>query len=382
MKLTIRILALVLAMATAFTLIGCHQKDEVVLTIGDVEITSGLYIAFQLEGYGKLMDGVNSNLEASSATGEITKYADYFNYTYEDQTASDYINNQALATAMEYALLQQKYKEYGLELDKSQTDYIESYAKYYWDGGEKNYYEPNGVGYESYKKLVTYRTMKSVIFDYYYNKKDEETGKGGLYAVADSELIKNLGENYVLANTLTIDLVPSEETGLTEYTEEQIAQFKTEIQGHVDSFNKGTSYEEIYKTVYGEEPQSNVTETEDLKTIYPQSAVVYSEDSSDAVLYNLIKTKIGEKDFKYGTAYLVGTEADQQFSMVIVYDISKDPYYLEQYRTELLYNLKDEEFSDKLAEEAKALTVNKNQSLVDFYKPTNIDYDTVEENLQ
>lgn len=382
MKLTIRILALVLAMATTFTLIGCHQKDEVVLTVGDVEITSGLYIAFQLDGYGKLMDGVNSQLSASSAASEITKYADYFNYTYEDQTASDYINSQALAFAKEYALVQQKYQEYGLELDKEQTAYAEDYAKYYWENGEKEYYEPNGVGFESYKKLITFRSMKSVIFDYYYGKKNQETGKGGLYTVADADLKKALGENYILANTLTIDLIPSEESGVKEYTAEQKAEFKKDLQEKVDKFNKGTAFDTIYKEVYGEEPQSNVQETEDLKTIYPKSAGVFSESSSDATLFGLLKDQKAANDFKYGTAYMVGSEDAGQYSMAIIYDITKDPYYLEQYRSDLLYILKDEEFTAKLAEEAKGLTVNKNQSLVDFYKPTNIDYDSVESNMQ
>ncbi len=382
MKLTIRILALVLAMVTTFTLIGCHQKDEVVLTVGDVEITSGLYIAFQLDGYGKLMDGVNSQLSASSAAGEITKYADYFNYTYEDQTASDYINSQALAFALEYALVQQKYQEYGLELTKDQTAYAEDYAKYYWENGEKEYYEPNGVGFESYKKLVTFRTMKSVIFEYYYGKKDAETGKGGLYTVSDADLKKALGENYILANTLTIDLVPSQESGVKEYTADQKATFKKDIQDKVDKYNKGTAFDAIYKEVYGEEPQSNVQETEDLKTIYPKSAGVFSTESSDATLYNLLKDKKAAKDFKYETAYLVGSEESGQYSMAVIYDITKDPYYLEQYRSDLLYLLKDDEFTAKLAEEAKSITVNKNQSLVDYYKPTNIDYDSVEENMQ
>ncbi len=382
MKPTIRILALMLALVTVFTLIGCHQKDEVVLTVGDVEITSGLYIAFQLDGYGKLMEGVNSQLSASSAESEITKYADYFNYTYEDQTASDYINSQALAFAMEYALIQQKYEEYGLELTKDQTEYAEEYAKYYWENGEKEYYEPNGVGFESYKKLVIFRTMKSVIFEYYYGKKDEETGKGGLYTVADADLKKALGENYVLANTLTIDLVPSEDTGLTEYTDAQKEEFKKDLQDKIDQYNKGTAFDTIYKEVYGEEPQSNVQEYDDLKTIYPESAGVFSDESSDATLFSLLKDKKAADDFKYETAYLIGSEDAGQYSMAVIYDISKDPYYLEQYRLDLLYLLKDEEFTAKLAEEAKSLAVNKNQSLVDFYKPTNIDYDTVEENMQ
>ncbi len=294
--------------------------------------------------------------------------------------ASDF--EKALAVAIEYVLVEKKFAEYGLEIDKSEAEYIESYAKYYWDNQDKTYYETNGVGYESYKELMTFRSKRSEIFDYYYNKKNAETGKGGLYAVPDADIIKALGENYILADTLTIDLVPSSETGITEYTKDQIATFKADIEKNVNKYNQGTSFAEIYKSVYGQEPQSNVNETEDLKTVYPKSAGVYSVNSNDVTLYNLLKNKTKEDSFKYETAYLVGSEADKVFSMAVIYDITKDPYYLEQYRSDILYLLKEEEFTAKLAEEGKALAVNKNTKLVDFYKPTNLDYDAAEEAAQ
>ena len=81
MKLQSRLIALALAVLTVFTFAGCHQKDEVVLTVGDTAIPSGLYLAFQLEGFTELMNGVKEELDASSAASQITAYSDYFNYT-------------------------------------------------------------------------------------------------------------------------------------------------------------------------------------------------------------------------------------------------------------------------------------------------------------
>ena len=61
----------------------------------------------------------------------------------------------------------------------------------------------------------------------------------------------------------------------------------------------------------------------------------------------------------------------------MIYEIAKDPYYLEQYRPTLLQAIKGDEFDDFLAEQGKTLTVTANNSLVKYYKPTKIDFDSV-----
>ena len=50
---------------------------------------------------------------------------------------------------------------------------------------------------------------------------------------------------------------------------------------------------------------------------------------------------------------------------------------MEKYRGTRLYDMKNDEFTETLAEEGKALTVTKNDSLLKYYKPTNMDYDSV-----
>ena len=66
MKFVTRILALVLVGVMALTLAACHQKDEVVMTVGETAIPAGLYLGFQLEAYQTLMSGVQEQLSASS----------------------------------------------------------------------------------------------------------------------------------------------------------------------------------------------------------------------------------------------------------------------------------------------------------------------------
>lgn len=378
MKLQSRLIALALAVLTVFTFAGCHQKDEVVLTVGDTAIPSGLYLAFQLEGFTELMNGVKEELDASSAASQITAYSDYFNYTYEDQTAEAYIAAKAEAMAVEYALVDSKFAEYGLELTKDDSDYVKSYAKYYWENSTKPYYEANGVSYETYEKVIAFQIKRSMLFDYYYNKPDEETGKGGLYQVADKDLYAKLGEDYILADSLTVSLNPSGSEDATEYTDAQIKEMKTKLDGYAKRINNGEDFAVIYKEHTGSEPTANATASEDgLKTIYSASASVLSAEDSDPTMYNLLSEQKKAKDFQYATAYVLGGKENGAYYLAVVYDISKDEYYLEKYRGTLLYDMKNDEFTETLAEEGKALTVTKNDSLLKYYKPTNIDYDSV-----
>ncbi len=386
MKFSTRLLAALLVAILALSFVACHKPNETVMTVGDTAIPSGLYLAFQLRGYNELMEGVYTQLETTSATSEITTYADYFNYTYEDKTAEQYIYDYADKMAVEYALVNQKFQEYGLELTKEETDYIDSYAEYYWEQQDKLFYEPSGVGFETYKELTAFNTKKSMIFSYYYDEKNEETGKGGLYTVAKKDLIAELDKSYILADYMSVSLTPTTSDGQAAgtYTDDQIADLKAKFDGYAEKINKGELFNNIYKEYTGSAPQTTVTSSEEgPNTKLSTTATVFSAQDADTSMYDLLKAKKDEKDFAYGKAYVVGGKDVGYYYLVILYDIASDEYYLEQTRSSILYTLKDEEFTQKLAEEGKALTVTKDNGLVKYYKPTNIDFDKiVSENAQ
>ena len=68
------------------------------------------------------------------------------------------------------------------------------------------------------------------------------------------------------------------------------------------------------------------------------------------------------------------------FKMVIIYDLSKDPYYLETYRSAVIRDLKTDEFEDFLKTEAENIGVTENSSLIKFYSPPKIDFDKARQN--
>ena len=186
-----------------------------------------------------------------------------------------------------------------------------------------------------------------------------------------------MAADYILADGLTGSLTTTADDGTTSTISDTAKKdLKAKFDGYAEKVNKGTSFAEVYKDYNGSEPQTTVTTTEEgPNTIYSNTAAVFSAEDSDTTMYNMLRTKRDSDDFTYGKAYVLGGDSQGAYYMTIMYDISKDAYYLEQYRSTLLHALKDEEFDGFLAEEGKKLTVDVNESLVKYYKPTKIDLD-------
>ncbi len=374
MKYCTRILAAGLAaLLAALCCTACHKKNETVMTVGDTAIPSGLYLAFELEAFNELMSGVNEELQESSDASQITDYADYFNYDYENQSAEEYVRTRAKAMAVEYAVVQAKYKEFGLELAKADTDYIDSYAQYYWESNAKDVYEPNGVSFATYQSVITFQVMRSHLFSYYYDEPDEETGKGGVQQVPDKELTEELANSYLLADSLAVSLTP-ESTSEAALTDDQIKAAKAKLDDYAKRINSGdATFAEVYKEQNGSEPQENTSLTSgDVKTIYPATATVLSSEDQDTTRYELFQKQTEADGFTYGKAVVFGGEDDGAYYLAIFYQIEKDPYYLQNYRAALLYSLRNDAFTTLLADEGKKLTQTADDGLINYYKPTNI----------
>jgi hypothetical protein len=375
MKLYTRLLAALLVVAMAVTFMGCHEKNETVLTVGDVAIPSGLYLAFQLEGYTELMNGVNDQLEAKDEASQITGYADYFNYEYEEKPAVDYIADYALNLAKEYAMVEKKFVEFGLELTKEDTDYVKDYAAYYWDQSMGPYYEANGVGLDSYRELMTFQMKKSMLFEYYYDKPNEETGKGGIEQVADKELLKLFGSDYIMVDS--VDFALTDEEG-KELTETQIETVKGMADKYAKQINAGEkTFSEIVKAYTGNAPSNVVEPTKEDPATLSKTAAIYSADDEDTTMYDMFGAIKKEKNFEYDKAYVVGGKDEGAYYLAILYNQQKDKFRFEQQRATLLHSLKSETFDELLAKEAEALNVVKDEGLLKYYNPSKIDYDKV-----
>ena len=65
-----RIFAAVLAACMMLTLAACHQKDEVVMTIDGVEISSGLYLMYMMNATDQFRSGIDESLKKDEKAPE------------------------------------------------------------------------------------------------------------------------------------------------------------------------------------------------------------------------------------------------------------------------------------------------------------------------
>ena len=390
MKFTVRLLALLLVAATAFTLVGCHKKGETVMTVGDVTISSGLYVAFQLEGFQSFKTKIDEQVQSASSDGTLTtdapqSYEEYLERSYEGQTAKDYINAYAQEAALKYAWVDTQFKSVGLEFTATETAYINAYAQQEWEN-VKALYQPSGVSYETFLDYYTYSNTSSPnktskLFFYYYDEKDEETGLGGVEAVAEDKLVEEMDKTYILADVMEVALTTTSADGTTSTakTEDEVKQIKKDLNALAKRINKGEKFDKIYEEYMGSAPQSNMTETGiEEKTIYPETAfLMSSNDSNTSSFFTKFDEQRKADGFKYKKAYVLGGEDDGYYYLAVFYDIAKDPYYLAYNRSMLLQSLMGDTYVTKVETGAKAMTANKNEKLLKHYQPSKFVFDDV-----
>lgn len=393
MKFSARIIAALLCVVMLVGLCACHKKGETVMTVGETAIPSGLYIAFTNEAFNEFTQKVNEDIGETAA--QNLKAEDYFDYDLEDKDAVTWIQDRTKELCQEYAVVRQFVDQNKITLTAEEADYLDSYVDYYWDNGYKEFFEQNGVSKDTYKDLLEFFQLRGKVFNFYYDEKDEETGKGGLQTVPMTELLTQLAKDYVLLETMSISTEVQKEDGTTvSKTDVEITEAKSKLDGYAVRINNGSAtFKEIqdeYAKEQGQETESQEQETatstdaDELKSIYPESATLYSKNDTndqgqaDTANYEKYSAMTKAEEFAgFGKAYVVNE--GNCYTLIIFYDLSKDEYYADQNRGYLLQELRGDTFDKLLADKAAELTTTVDAKLVKYYSPKKLSFDNGEE---
>lgn len=374
-----KLLGLLLACVMIFTFAACHPKDEVALTVGDVEITSALYMAALISADGEAKTKIDekkaedSSSDASSSTSSavtsstVSSAIDYLKEKVEDKDYSTWVKERAIEICTEWAAYETKCKENKITVSDEDQAEIDYYVDYYWTYyGYQQIYETNGVSKETFKKSFTYSYLYNAYFEALY-------GEGGEKAVAADTVKKTIEDNFVIANVLsasTKDLKDAEKTELVN-----------KFNGYITRLNKGASFEEIYNEYYEIKEDDKTTSssatsstTEEEKKPEPKdkyASVLGSEDTSYAD--DNYKTV---KEMAIGERKLITDEEAGTITILIRGDLMGDEYWTENLNTPALALLKQEEFDKDMADYAKTLKAEKNNFAIDRFKVKNIEYPT------
>lgn len=368
MKTIKRVAVLLLACALMLTAVACHQPNETVMTIGDVAIPSGLYLAMQMDSFSEFTTNVQSTLTSDQTMSTIEEA---LSYSYEDKSSDEWIKEQTLEAAKKYAAVLSLFNEFGLEITAEEEDNLAQWVDYYWSEDYQNmqsYYEPNGISKQSFAELMRSGTRETKVFLHYYDK-------DGIEPVADADVLQGFKDNYALVDVLPISKTTTDSSGNSaSLSDDELAAAKSKLEGYAQRINNGkATFEGIYKE-YNLELDEDFTMpeiTEEMSQKYPYAMALSSTDS-DTTNYELFSSLKEKDSFDYGKAYVV--EDSSYYYLGILRDITTDEFYTEDdtYRQNILYALKTDEFEQKLTEKAGSMTLDKNDSLIRYYSPKKI----------
>ena len=125
-----KFIALVCALALAVGLVGCSlSTPDSVGTIGNVDISSGLYLLAQFDAYQTAADLASDDQDATKVSSflkaTITTDAD----TGETAVVKDYVAQKTLETLQTLAAVDARFTELGGELTEEQKSAADSYAR-------------------------------------------------------------------------------------------------------------------------------------------------------------------------------------------------------------------------------------------------------------
>ena len=109
-----KLLALVCALALVVSLAGCViSTPDTVGSLGDYEISSGLYLLAQYDAYHKAADLASSEQDAANVKAFLKQTITVDSDSGETATVSDYVARKTLENLQTYAATELRFDELG-----------------------------------------------------------------------------------------------------------------------------------------------------------------------------------------------------------------------------------------------------------------------------
>lgn len=340
-----KLLALVCALALALSLAGCTlSTPDSVGTLGDIEISSGLYLLAQYDAYQQAAQLAGEEQDSTDVKSFLKQTVTPDGETGETVLVSDYVADKTLESLQYYAAVEARFEELGGELTDEQAALADSYAQQLMDQYGDTY-TANGIGLETLKRYERILYKSSLLLELVYDREGEA-------AVSDAELTDHLENNMYMMGYAIIPLYNTSTFAFAD--EEQAAQMLEMARDLAEAFNgaperQGTAREQL-------DFFSTLADAA-LPSIYEILDADYDEDQ-DGIQTNLMSSSTLDSAFtEAGAADALrglrcGEAAAIQYtSYAILVGVRLEPLEitsLSEVRDDVLSDLKSEELSDSL----------------------------------
>ena len=363
-----KLLALVCALALTFSLAGCViSTPDTVGSIGDAEITSGLYLLAQYNAYQSAASLASSDQDTTNVKSFLKETITTDSDTGETAVVSDYVAQKTQETLETLAAVDARFKELGGELTDAQITTADSYAQQMMD----NYgdtYTANGIGLETLKAFERLQLEHTALLGLIY-------GPDGETPVADDELTSHLDDSMYEIGYVTIPLYNTSTYAFAD--DDQKAEMLSLAQTAADSVNlaepETTSEQvssltaaakaalpDIYAVLDGEFSADSVNVQTELLTESDVDTAFTQDGAADAL-----------RGLAYGEAAAVQLNGSSLILMVRLDPLNVAS--LDSLRDTILSDMKGDELEDALAAYGAELTHSLDSSAMNKLPASKID---------
>ena len=351
MKTLKRIFSIALCLALMLTcLVGCHQKGEIAVKIGDVEFTSGYYACALVFSDSEARAKVEEEL---SKDGDLPDQIKYWNHKVEDTDYVKWVEKTTLGTLKDLAAVKTLCKEAEITLDAETESLSDTNADYLWDTyGYSVLMENNGVGKETFKQYMRDTYLMDAYFEHLY-------GEGGEKEIAADKIKNQLTDNYVLVNKL--------EVSFSDLEAEEKADKNNQFTAYEKALKEGTkTFEEIYlefNNISAESHKHEEAEEGELTPHDQHATVLGGEDTSYASDH--FETA---KAMAVGDVKIITLKDDEGLVLLVKKDIAADPYYIDNFDKTLRQEIVGDDYNDDMTKYGEKLDCEVNESSTRQFK--------------
>lgn len=226
MKTRMKLIALIMALAMTLAVAGCGAQGDTswAARLGEETLPAGVYVTYLMMGY----QNADSALEGD--------YDQLLREKIDGQPVTTYIVDYAKKQSAQMLALRQRYQELNLSVDPDEQEYNNQYAAYlYQMNGD--YYRVNQVTQEDIQYIYEANLMNMAIFQHLY-------GPGGENEVPVSQLQQEFEKSF----TRSQFLVWSKKDAATQQplTDEQLTAMRTEAQEYLErAKEEGQSFSDL-----------------------------------------------------------------------------------------------------------------------------------------
>ena len=340
-----KLLALVCALALVVSLAGCViSTPDTVGSLGDYEISSGLYLLAQYGAYQKAADLASSDQDAANVKAFLKQTITVDSDSGETATVSDYVADQTQKNLELYAAVEARFDELGGQLTADEEAQADSYASQLMDQYGDTY-KANGIGLETLKRFERILLKSTDLLELIY-------GENGETPVSDADLTSHLENDMYELAYYTIPLYNTSTYAFAD--DDQKAEMLSLAQAAVDSYN--ASAPEDAATQFA---AFNASTSAALSGIYAVLDSTVPTDSTTSLQTELLSNDTIDSAFTAeGSADTIralhfGQAAAVQYSSLsLMMAVRLDPLdgsTLDEVRSQVLSDLKSDELTDALA---------------------------------